>query len=186
MPTPLESPAAVREPNLLKFGLRQMFGGVTVVGLICGLMAITEGPWPWVVLISAVLVAGHIFGNFIGTRLRNTSEDVVRWRRSDPRTDSDDPYTTPLADAVNLPVAEPNLANFGCLVRGHRWYLLGGASAGTVAAGTLLNLTIGYRISWAGWAVGTLSGTIMGFWAAFLAVSFTTIARDALRQAHGK
>jgi hypothetical protein len=164
MPTPLEPVVPLREPHLLKFRLRQLFLVVTLVSLICASAAITSGPWPWVIALSAIMVAAHVLGNLIGTR----------------------PLTTPLDDVAKIPVAKPNLADFGRLVRGFRWFVISGALAGFVLTGTLLNLTIGYRIGWAGWAVGTISGSVMGTWVAFLAVSFTTIARDAWRQAHGR
>jgi hypothetical protein len=186
MSTPLEPPAPQPEPHLLKFRLRQMFLVVTLICLLSALVAITEGPWPWVVIISAMMVAAHVVGNLIGTRLRDTSQDVVRWRNSDPRSGPDIPFTTPTSEVANLPAAEPNLARFGRLVHGFRWFLIGGAAVGLLLAGTVLNFTIGHRIGWAGWAVGTISGLVLGTWLAFLAVSFTTIARDAWQQAHGK
>jgi hypothetical protein len=67
-----------------------------------------------------------------------------------------------------------------------RWYVLGGLAAGVVGATAILVLTIGTRAGWAGWLVGMISGGVLGVWIAFMAVSFTTIARDASRQAHGR
>lgn len=188
MSTPLENPAPLREPHLLKFQLRQMFLGITLLSLLCALIAKTEGPWPWVIVISALMVAAHVLGNLIGTRLRDTSDEVIRWRSSDPRYGPDNPNMTPQpCDFANLSLpAETNLANFGRMVRGMKWFLLAGLLVGLVLGGTVLALTIGHRIGWAGWAVGTISGAVLGTWLAFLAVSFTTIARDALRQAHGR
>ena len=134
------------------------------------------------------MVAAHVLGNLIGTRLRDTSDEVVRWRISDPRQAPDRPLMTPQpCDLATLPLPpETNLANFGRLVRGMKWFLLAGLLVGLVLGGTVLAFTIGHRIGWAGWAVGTISGAVLGTWLAFLAVSFTTIARDALRQAHGR
>jgi hypothetical protein len=188
MSTPLESPAPLPEPHLLKFRLRQMFLVVTLLSLLSASVAMTEGPWPWVIVIIALMVAAHVLGNLIGTRLRDTSEEVVRWRSSDPRQSPDHPLMTPQPyDLASLSLPqETNLANFGRLVRGMKWFLLGGLLVGLILGCCVLALTIGHRIGWAGWVVGTISGAVLGTWLAFLAVSFTTIARDALRQAHGR
>lgn len=186
MSIPLETPAPLREPHLLKFRLRQMFLVVTIMSLLCALIAHTDGPWPWLIVLSALMVAAHVLGNLIGTRLRDTSGDVIRWRSADPRQSPDHPHTTSASELAALPLPlETNLANFGRLVRGMKWFLLGGLSLGFVFGGTILALTIGHRIGWAGWVVGTISGAVLGTWLTFLTVSFTTIARDAWRQAHG-
>jgi hypothetical protein len=188
MSTPLESPAPLREPHLLKFRLRQLFLWVTVLSVLFALIAATDGPWPWVIVIVALMVAAHVFGNLIGTRLRDTSQEVVRWRNSDPRQTADHPQMTPQpCDISALPMPpETNLRNFGRMIRGMRWFLLAGLLVGLAFGGAVLWLTIGQRIGWAGWIVGTISGAVMGTWIAFLAVSFTTISRDALRQMHGR
>lgn len=184
---PVESPEHLHEPHLLKFRLRQMFLVVTLLSVLCALIAVTRGPWPWVIGLSAIMVAAHVLGNLIGTRLRDTSQDVVHWRSADPNQSPDLPCKTPVADiSVACLPPETNLRNFGRLVAGLRWYLLGGFSIGFLIAGLILAVTIGYRITWAGWLVGAVSGGVLGVWIAFLAVSFTTIARDALRQAHGR
>ncbi len=188
MSEPIKPPARMREPHLFKFGLKQVFLVVTLAALFCTLLAITRGPWPLVIVFVALIILAHVLGNSIGTRLRDTSHEVREWRASDPRQESDDPRSTPLPyelAKLSLP-AETNLANFGRLVSGMRWFLLTGFCVGTLLGGTILAVTIGYRIGWAGWVVGTLSGSVLGTWIAFLGVSFTTIARDAVRQAHGR
>jgi hypothetical protein len=184
MSLPLET-ERLPEPHLLKFRLRQMFFVVTLLSCLCALIAATKGPWPWVIGLSAAMVAAHVLGNLIGTRLRDTSSDVVRWRAADPKQVADQPLTTPLADISKAAMpAETNLRNFGGLVAGMRWYVFGGLATGLLVAATLLAVTIGHRIGWAGWVVGSISGGVLGVWIAFMGVSFTTIARDALRQAH--
>lgn len=182
------SSVPLREPHLLKFGLKQLFFIVTLGGLFCTLMVITHGVWPLVILLLALLVLGHVLGNLIGTRLRDTSYEVRQWRATDPRQDPDYPRATPqpyeLAK-LSLP-DETNLANFNKLVRGMRWILLGGFSLGALLGGTFLATAFGNRIGWPGWVVGTISSGVLGAWLAFLGVSFTVIARDAVRQAHGR
>jgi hypothetical protein len=186
MPLPLDnSPERLREPHLLKFRLRQMFLVVTLASVLFALIAVTKGPWPWVIGLFAALVSAHVFGNFVGTQLRDTSSDVVRWRIANPDHGPDYPNMTPPEelDIANLP-PETNLRSFSHLVVGLRWYLLGGLLVGTALAAMVLAMTVGRRLDWIGWGVGLVSGGVMGVWLAFLAVSFTTIARDALRQAH--
>jgi hypothetical protein len=187
MPLPLETPDRLREPHLLKFRLRQMFLVVTLLTILCALVAVTNGPWPWVISLSALMIAAHVLGNLIGTRLRDTSDEVVRWRSADPKQAPDHPHIARDGDlcSVALP-PETNLANFGRLVAGMRWYLLGGLIAGLLLAGGVLALSTGNRIGWAGWFVAAISGGVLGVWTAFMAVSFATITRDAWRQAHGR
>ena len=165
-----------------------MFFVVTVVGGLCALVAVTEGPWPWVITLMALLVGGHVLGNLIGTRLRDTSQEVVRWNASDPRLCAEEPHTASVGSADCPPPLPPetNLAHFGRVAAGLRWYLLGGLAGGWILGGTLLGTAVGSRIGWIGWLVGSFSGGVFGTWLVFMVVSFTTIARDALRQAHGR
>ncbi|QEG35710.1 hypothetical protein [Bythopirellula goksoeyrii] len=188
MSTSLNSPAPRREPHLLKFGLKQLFLIVTLAGLFCTLIVLTHGPWPLVILAVTLLLLAHVLGNLIGTRLRDTSQEVRQWRATDPRQVPDHPHSTPEPyemAKLSLP-EETNLANFSQLVRGMRWFLLTGFLIGTLLGGTLLAATIGNRVGWSGWVVGTISSAVLGTWVAFLGVSFTAIARDALRQAHSR
>lgn len=185
MPTPVDSPAPLREPHLLQFRLRQIFGVVTFVSVLCALVALTHGPWPWVIVICALMIAAHVLGNLIGTRLRDTSAEVVRWRSTNPRQSPDDPHvTSPEELAKLIPLPETNLRNFGRQVRGLKWILWAGWMVGATFAGSVVWLTIGTRMSWIGWIVATLSGGIFGTWLVFLAVSFMAIARAAWRQAN--
>lgn len=186
MPLPSdESPQRLREPHLFKFRLRQMFLVVTLVSVLCALIAATHGPWPWVIGLFAVLVSAHIFGNFIGTQLRDTSSEVVRWRIADPELGPDYPNMTPpgTLDAANLP-PETNLRSFSRLVVGMRWYLLGGLLVSTALTAMILAITVGKHLDWIGWGVGLVSGAVMGVWLAFLAVSVAAIARETLRHVH--
>lgn len=174
-----------REPHLLRFRLRQLFFVVTLACGLCALVAATDGPWPWVISLVSLLVAGHILGNLIGTRLRDTSEEVVRWSASDSHVSSGTLPTAPPGSRESWALPpETNLAHFGRVAAGLRWYLLGGLAGGWILGGTLLAAAVGHRIGWIGWLVGSFSGGVFGIWIAFMGVSFTTIARDALRQAN--
>ena len=179
-------PALPRPPQLLRFGLRQMFLFVTLLCALCASLVLTGGPWPVMIGVGALLVAAHVFGNLIGTRLRDTSAQVLHWRATDPRLDPDIPraYTGPAAIGnFKLPPANP-LADRGP-VTGRRlvYFVMAGAWIGAMVGGAAILLTIGPRIGWAGWAVGTVSCAVLGTWLAFLVSRFGTIARHAWRQA---
>ena len=175
-----------REPHLLRFGLRHMFVMVTLLSVLCASLVLTKGAWPLVIGVVTILVAAHVFGTMVGTRLRDTSQDVQQWRAANPDLDDDAPRaqlgpvqleSTPLPPTT--PLADRGHANHWLL-----WFVLAGALLGFVVGGAVLGLTIGSRISWPGLIVGALSCGVLGSWAAFLASSFGTIARHAWRHAH--
>ena len=83
------SPAPPRQPQLLRFRLRQMFLSVT---LLCGLMALmvlTQGATALAIGGLLALIGAHVFATFVGTRLRDSSEESVRWQSSHPSQDAD-------------------------------------------------------------------------------------------------
>jgi len=175
-----------REPQLLRFRLRQMFYMVTLASVLCALLVGTEGPWPWLISLAALLAAAHVLGNLLGTRLRDTSQEIVAWRALQPELDPDLPVATGLPielAKLNLPPGTP-LASHERIARGTAWFVAGGLALGLVAGSMAIALTIGPRIEWAGWVVGTISCGVLGAWAAFLASSFSSIARHAWRHAN--
>lgn len=178
----------MNEPHLLKFRLWQLLLWTALASVFCALVVTASGPWPLIIVVSSLAVAAHVLGNLIGTRLRDTSHQVQQWRAADPRQPADDPLMTPKPydmRELSLP-AKTNLAGFSHLVRGMKWYLLGGLLIGAAIGASILFATIGSRITVAGWTVAMISSGVLGIWLAFLVVSFTTIARDALRQAHSQ
>lgn len=180
---PANSP---REPHLFRFGLRQLFLAITLLSVLCALLVLTKGAWPLVIGISALLLAGHLFGTLIGTRLRDTSHEVRHWKAGQPRFLDDGPRAElqPGASArASLPPRTP-LANRGHTNHWLLWFLVGGAMLGMLVGGPLLGLTIGSRIGWPGLVVGTVSCGVLGIWTAFLASCFSSIARHAWKHAH--
>ena len=165
-----------------------MFLLVTLLSVLCALLVLTDGSGPLLIVVSTLLIAAHVFGTVIGTRLRDTSHEVLQWRSAHPKLDNDAPQAEmqpTLRSRADLPPATP-LANHGSVSNWLLWFILGGALLGTLIGALTIALTIGPRIGWPGWAVGILSCGVLGTWAAFLASSFSSIARHAWRHAHEK
>ena len=184
-PLPLSAKRAP-EPQLFRFGLKQMFFMLSVAGVFCALLVGADGSWPLIISLAALLLGAHVLGNLLGTRLRDTSEEVLQWRAQQSGTGSDSPVATgqPIALAeLDLPPRTP-LASRQRVAHWTAWYVGGGLIGGLILGGTIMALTIGPRIEWAGWAVGTISCGILGAWAAFLASTFSSIARHAWRDAN--
>ena len=175
-----------KQPQLFRFGLRQLFFVVTLLSVFCALMATTEGGWPLLIGAGTLLVGAHVLGNLIGTRLRDASADVQAWRAKNPQLNADRPRvnTEPYEiEDLGLPPCTP-LANRGSVVGQWRyWLVASGAILGAIVGGTLIPWAIGPHVSWPGWAAGTISCMVLGTWLAFLACSFSTIARHAWRHA---
>jgi hypothetical protein len=185
--TTLPLPAGrTRQPHLFRFGLKQMFYMVSLVGVLCSLSVVAGGSWPLIIGLAMLLVGAHVLGNWLGTRLRDTSEEVLQWRAEQSGLGPDDPVATgqPVELAkLDLPPSTP-LGSRQKVARWTAWFVTAGTIGGLIAGSTIIALTIGPRIEWAGWAVGTISCGVLGAWAAFLASTFSSIARHAWRHAN--
>lgn len=182
------SSAPPREPHLFRFGLRQLLFFFTLAGVFCALMVKTDGPWPLVIGVTTLLIGAHLFAALVGNRLRDTSQDVIKWKAASSGVDDDAPRAESEpseAAKASLPPTTP-LADHGRVSHWLLWILIGGAIAGMILGGAILALTIGERIGWAGWLVGTVSCSVLGGWVAFLASSFGSIAKHAWRHASEK
>jgi len=160
---------------------------VAFCSVLLTLMTVTDGPGPMVIGVATLLVAAHVIGNLIGTRLRDTSQDVSRWRVEQVGSE-DLPRVPDLQETrVQLELrTDTPLAAFGRTTRWVIWLVVAGSTCGALLGSITLALTLGTGIGWAGWTVGTISCAVLGAWAAFLASSFSAIARHAWRHAHGK
>ena len=158
---------------------------VALLSVLCTLLVRTDGPIPLIIIVATLLIAAHVFGTLVGNRLRDTSADVRRWREAHPKLDDDAPRAEAELSEASKAVLPPTtpLANHGRVSNWLVWFIVGGAVLSMILGGTLLWLTIGERIGWAGWIVGTISCGVLGTWTAFLASSFSTIARHAWRHA---
>src|SRR5688572_12602572 len=80
---------AEREPNLMRFGLRHLLLFVSGATVLAAALTRMEGFWPLVIGCVALLIAAHVFGAFLGARLRDTSADVRRWKARPGSRDPD-------------------------------------------------------------------------------------------------
>src|SRR5690349_8911063 len=92
-PTP--QPPVEREPNILRFGLRQWFYFVSGIIVLCAFFARLDGEGAIVLASVVALIVAHVFGTFLGNRLRDTSDDVVRWKARPGSEDADRPISLP-------------------------------------------------------------------------------------------
>jgi hypothetical protein len=176
-----------REPHLFRFGLRQLFLLVSAAAVLCMLLAITSGPWPWVIAFFTALVVAHVAGNSIGTRLRDSSEDVKRWKSAHGTAGPDEPAATPEPVAweeLGLPPQTP-LAWHDPAPRRLSWVIAAVAAASAIGGSAALTLLARAHTGWPAIAVGAVSCAVIGAWAALLASSFWAIARHAWRHAQG-
>lgn len=170
------------QPQLFRFGLRRLLGFVSAVVVLAALLARLDGAWPLVIAGGVALVSAHVFGGFVGTRLRDSQpilrrsapHDAPNRRLSGAPGPSAEwpsftlPETTPLADR---PAARLN-----------RLPLATGMAAGLLAGGGALYV-IDEHITWFGLTLGAVSCGVTGSWVALLASSFFSISRHAWRHA---
>ncbi len=181
--------AGRREPQLLRFGLRQLFLFVSAAAILCAVAASTGGPWPWLVGFLASLVAAHVTGNFLGTRLRDSSAEVQRWKAANSPLGADVPAATPEPvrwSELGLPEQTP----LGLFQPAPPRRVHGATVAGAIAGGAVGIVALAYvsgeQTTWPGLVVGALSCGVMGAWLAMLVSSFWMIARHAWKHALGK
>lgn len=182
-PTP--QPPLEREPNILRFGLRQWFYFVSGIIVLCALFASLEGEGAILLASIVALIVAHVLGTFLGTRLRDTSDDVVRWKARPGSENADNPVSLPqpvsLAD-VRLPETT-SLAGRSDATHRSRWALGIGSLAGLGLGVWGIRTLAGPHVTWPGLALGAVSCGVMGAWGALLGSNFWAIARQALRQA---
>jgi hypothetical protein len=174
-----------REPNLMRFGLRQLFVFVSLATLLIAAMATLGGVWPWVIGSLAALVAAHVFGTFLGTRLRDTSAEVRHWKARPGSPDRDEPVALPQpvsVAALHLP-ATTSLASYEKIGRWRNWLVAAGTVIGFAVGGAGIHRAVGDDATWPGLALGAVSCGVIGAWAALLSVNFYTIARHVIREA---
>lgn len=183
--SPAAPPSAEREPNLLRFGLRQWFYFISGIVLLCALFARLEGEGSIVLASIVALIVAHVFGTFLGTRLRDTSGEVVRWKARYGSIDADTPVALPqpvLLAEVQLPETT-SLAGHSNDSRRSRRAVGLGALIGFGFGAWGIDELAGPAVTWPGLAFGAVSCGVIGAWISLLVSNFWVIARQALRHA---
>ena len=172
--------ARLREPHLFRFGLRKLIAFVSAATLLCGLMSVLPGAWPWVVASLVALVGAHLLGAVVGSRLRDTSPETQAWlvlKGFDPppavvdRTEA----------ATRMPQATPLARHDATSARRSIVAAAIGLVAGVLAGAGGIGLLCGDQATWPGVILGAVSGGVLGAWSALLAVGFWAIGRHAWR-----
>jgi hypothetical protein len=173
---------------VLRFGLRHLFWTVTALCLLLAALAASpSGPASLLLLIAVLIIAAHVTGTAIGSRLRRHADETRDWESQHTSTSKTAPevaeHSCDLAAAA-LPPVSP-------------WYQHGGTALGwlpkVVIAGAILGACAGVALfaidsitsnaSPAGIVVGAISVAVLGAWLAFLGGSFYAIFRHGLREA---
>ena len=176
-------PTDKRPPELplLRFSLRQLFWFVTVLGiLLAGIVASSPGITPLVLLLAALVVALHVGGTALGSRLRAHADQQRAWQMAHERPLGAGPAAH--LSSTELSTTLPLYSRRSSL-RGLPWLVVAGALVGICGGAVLLSATIGHRTSGVGIAVGAISLGIVGAWFAFLGGSFWGIVHHGWREA---
>ena len=172
-------------PQLFRFGLRQFFVFISSATLLFALLARLGGVWPIVVGCAAALVMAHVFSTFVGTRLRDTSQELQQWRGRCGSLELDSPIAllqpVRLAD-FQIPETTPLAFHTGP-PRPGRLPVYVGLALGAVVGVAGLAVALPRDATWAGLVLGGVSCSVMGAWIGFIASSFYAISRHALRHA---
>jgi hypothetical protein len=149
------------------------------------LMAQISIGWSLVVASLALLIAAHVFGTFVGTRLRDTSEELQRWKARPGSFDFDYPVAAvPPVSVADLCLPAPTLAGYERIGRWRNWFIAGGTLLGALLGGFAFHAVAGEELTFPGLALGLVSCGVLGSWASLLVVNFYAIARHTLKQAN--
>jgi hypothetical protein len=178
------------EPQLPvpRFNLRQMFWFTTLAGLLLAAMVAVPGPriasLAW--LLAALVVALHVAGTALGSRLREHADRQRAWDASGAGggkwSGAEEPLPEPRADreAATAIRVRPAISIYRHRGLPMPWLPLCvgiGAVVGLCLGAMLLAATVGNRASALSVLFGGVSTAVVGAWLAFLAASFWTILR---------
>ena len=171
--SPSEDRRTTRPPQ---FGLRALLISITALSVLFALMT-TIGAWPSLVLgLGLVLVAAHVFGNALGTTLRDQGSAA----RPDEATE---PLQHSFARRMITIAPSRRLTETTCISRTTRAMTVIGIVAGGMLGGAGLAALNWEHITWAGIGLAIFSSAVLGGFGGFLSSSFVTIARHAWREA---
>lgn len=173
-PVPEDYDATLKPPQ---FSLRSLLIGTTVVAALLTVMTAVGTVWSLAILFLVLLVAAHVLGNSLGTRLR----DGGLGRSARPAE-----WTTEWNAGRKSPVLAPSPTRLSERSRLHWINLvltLGGVAAGGYVGGASLAATYPDATTAAHVLAHVSSGVLVGF-AVFAMSSFLSVVRQALSEAH--
>ena len=182
---PVHRPRGPANPEspLFHFGLRQLFWFIAVLSVLLAGIVSTGGVSAAVLLLAALVVAGHLFATALGSRLRTDADKSLDWQPDRTLRDTRGSFRLGDRNPAGLARRSPWHCRRSTDLPWLPGMILAGALLGGTAGAVLLTLTIGHRTSAAGLVVGSLSAAVLGGWFTFLGGSFYGIVRHGLRDA---
>jgi hypothetical protein len=167
------------EPSLTfmrpQFCLRTLMLSVTLCGVLFALMSALGGLWSIMIVLFLSLVVAHIFGNALGTQLRDANQ---RQPRPADRAEPYDAASPPVPTAQRL--REHTGISRKLLVFAALCALVGGTLGGCG-----LVFMLGEQASVAAIGLGIASSAVLGGFFGFLLSSFCVVFSRALGEALG-
>jgi len=164
-----DSGSALKPPQ---FTLRMLLVAITLAGALFAVLAAIGAVWSVAILFLLTLIAAHVLGNSVGTRLRDNS----------PRTPWVGPAETshrPVADFATTPrrLAQRNRLHWITAVIATSGALAGGYFGGSALAASYPTA------SSAAHTLGYVSSGVLGGFLGFVVSSFVSVARQAWHDA---
>ncbi len=156
---------------LLQFRLKTLLIAIALCSAAFALMAWIGAVWSIVLLFFVALIAGHVAGNAIGTKLRGK-----RPKRPPPGPMSNAKPTSSAATKKERSAADP--PRLGTKASLHRMAIvatLAGSVAGALAGRVIFLQDDGGQLRTADWVLILVSFAVLGGFFAFLASSFFQI-----------
>lgn len=150
---------------LLQFRLRTLLIAVALCSAAFALMAWIGAVWSIVLLFFIALIAGHVAGNAIGTKLRGD-----RPKRPPPAPKSET-TENPCAAAED----PPRLGSMESLHRMASVMTFAGGAGGALAGRIIFSQDDGSQLRTADWVLILVSFAVLGGFVAFLASSFIQV-----------
>jgi hypothetical protein len=172
-PPASDSPA---ELPLFRFGLRQLFWFVTAIGALLAVLVSAGGLAALGLMLSMLLVAGHVGSTALGSRLRAHTDEVSGWEKRCCLPANGADLAAATRQAAELPPCSP-LHGHRAPSRGLLLLAAFGVLLGALVGGIVLAVIVGHHTSAAGIAVGAVSTAVIGGWVAFLGGNFYGIAK---------
>jgi hypothetical protein len=162
-----------------------MFTFVSACAVLGGAMAVVGGGWARAFGFVALLVSAHVLATIVGTRLRDSSSRVEKWR-ADHGAPSERPRPQALTAAELAALSGTPLAAHEPARIRTAMALGAGMITGGFGGAAAIPLVAGPETTGAGLALGALSCGVICAWFALLMTHFWTVARRAWRHAQGE